>query len=69
MNISILDEILDTSLDDQGVVLLMNIISARQKLNNSCTYIITHRRELTDIENDNVIDIIKEDGFSTIKEK
>lgn len=68
LNISILDEILDTSLDDQGVVLLMSVISARQKLNDSCTYIITHRRELTDIEYDNVIDIIKEDGFSTIKE-
>ncbi len=69
LNISILDEILDTSLDDQGVMLLMGIISARQKLNNSCTYIITHRRELTDIEYDNIIDIVKEDGFSFIKEK
>ena len=68
LSISIFDEMIDSSLDDIGVQYLMNIIKEKQKLTNNSVFIITHRKELKDIEFDNKIEIIKENGFSRIGE-
>ncbi len=66
MNFMLADEVIDSSLDDIGVALLMGVIRTRQGINNSDVFIITHRDELKDIDCDNTILVNKEDGFSRI---
>lgn len=67
LNIMILDEILDTSMDSQGVQALLNIIRVRQKTSNSSVYCITHRTEIDEFTFDNIVSIIKEDRFSRVE--
>ncbi len=67
MNFMLADEVIDSSLDDIGVALLMGVIRTRQKINDSDVFIITHRDELKDIDCDNTILVNKEDGFSSIE--
>ena len=70
LNIGIMDEVLDTSLDEDGVLSLIDIISTRQKHNNSAVFVITHRRELLkDVDFDDVINIVNENGFSRIQKE
>jgi len=67
LGISIYDEILDTSLDADGVMKMMSIIKVKQQDTNNCVLCITHREEIKDIDFDNNIMIRKENGFSTIQ--
>jgi DNA repair exonuclease SbcCD ATPase subunit len=67
IGISMYDEILDTSLDADGVQRLMDIIKVKQRENGDCVLVITHRDEIKELEFDNHIMIEKKDGFSTIQ--
>tara|TARA_R100000808_G_scaffold24782_2_gene58288 strand:- start:3379 stop:5196 length:1818 start_codon:yes stop_codon:yes gene_type:complete len=44
-NISIYDELLDTSLDEKGVELVLNILRERVEKHNECVMVISHRKE------------------------
>jgi len=65
-NISILDEIMDTSLDDTSLSMIMDIIRVRQKENSLAVYIVTHKDGAKDMEYDGYVYIEKKDGFSAI---
>ncbi len=67
-NILILDEILDSSVDSKGIENLMNIIKVKQKEDNLACLIISHRKEVGTFTFDRYIDIIKSNGYSSIKE-
>jgi len=67
LNIAIYDEILDTSLDADGVQKLMDIVRVKQQETNSCVLCITHRDEIKELEFDNSIMIYKQNGFSVIQ--
>ena len=67
LGIAIYDEILDTSLDADGVKKLMDIIRVKQQETQSCILIITHRDEIKELEFDNNIMINKKNGFSTVQ--
>lgn len=67
-DILILDEILDSSIDTQGLEQLIDIVQVKQKDNNLKVFIISHRDEVNDIVFDNEILIEKKNGFSNIKE-
>ena len=67
-NILILDEILDSSVDSKGIENLMNIIKVKQKEDNLACLIISHRKEVGAFTFDRYIDIIKSNGYSSIKE-
>jgi DNA repair exonuclease SbcCD ATPase subunit len=67
LNIAIYDEILDTSLDADGVQKLMDIVRVKQKETDSCVLCITHRDEIKELEFDNNIMIHKQNGFSSIQ--
>lgn len=68
-DILILDEVLDSSVDSEGVQKLMNIISLKQKNDNLKVFLISHRKEISDIGIEKIIYIIKEAGYSKINEK
>lgn len=44
-NLSIYDELFDTSLDEKGVDLVMNILKERVQKYNECIIVISHRKE------------------------
>jgi DNA repair exonuclease SbcCD ATPase subunit len=44
-NVSIYDELFDTSLDETGVNLVIDILNERVEHNNECVLIISHRKE------------------------
>jgi DNA repair exonuclease SbcCD ATPase subunit len=67
-NILILDEILDSSVDSKGIENLMNIIKVKQNEDNLACLIISHRKEVGTFTFDRYIDIIKSNGYSSIKE-
>ena len=67
LNIAIYDEILDTSLDADGVQRLMDIVRVKQKETDSCVLVISHRDEIKDLEFDNNIMVHKQNGFSVIQ--
>ena len=67
LNLMVLDEVLDTSVDSLGVQALLNIIHSRQKTNNDSVYVITHRNEIDEFTFDSVVRIMNEDKFSRIE--
>lgn len=66
LNIMVLDEVLDSSVDSLGVQSLLDIVRVRQREKGDSVYIITHRNEIGEFTFDDVVRIIKEDGFSKL---
>lgn len=60
----IIDELLDNSLDEQGVECVMKMLKAME---NSNVFIISHRETIQDIGFENVIKIKKDGQFSVIE--
>jgi DNA repair exonuclease SbcCD ATPase subunit len=69
VDILILDEILDSSIDATGIKQLIEIIKVKQKEESLKVFIVSHREEINEIECDKIYRVIKESGFSTIKEE
>lgn len=60
------DELFDSSLDDKGVQLTINILRERfQEYNESC-YVITHRGDEVLAKSNHIIKVIKKNGISSI---
>lgn len=66
-DITILDELLDSSVDSDSLDVLLQIVKNKQQADKSKVYIISHRESITDIEADNMLMLYKEGGYSKIK--
>lgn len=60
------DELLDSSLDDKGVLLTLRVLRERFEENNEACYIITHRGPEVLCKAEHVIHVVKRNGISTI---
>jgi hypothetical protein len=68
LNCLFLDEVLDLSLDEQGMHDVLFLLQNKKSMINSI-FIISPKENLirnTSSEFDNIVSIIKEDGFSKI---
>ena len=61
------DELLDSSLDDKGVILTLRVLRERFNENNETCYIITHRGPEVLCKAEHVIHVVKRNGVSTIQ--
>lgn len=64
-NISIFDELLDSSLDAKGIDLVLSVLKERVDKFNECVYIISHRKESTKMATGEVIYLVKSNGVCT----
>ena len=60
------DELLDSSLDDRGVLLTLRVLRERFQENNESCYIITHRGPEVLTKAEHVIKVTKQNGISTV---
>ena len=67
-NILILDEVLDTAMDNEGIENFLNYLKSGFKSSypDKSVYIITHRNTISDDFYDTMIKLTKKDGFTTI---
>jgi DNA repair exonuclease SbcCD ATPase subunit len=65
-DIIVKDEILDSSIDSEGLPKLMDIIKTKQMEENNKVFIVSHRPEIEEAYIDNVYWVEKENGFSKI---
>ena len=63
-NISIYDELLDSSLDEKGVDLVLDILKERSEKYNECVFIISHRKESIKSATGNIIFLEKRNGIT-----
>lgn len=66
INLTCIDEQLDVGLDASGVVQSWNILKDFAVLRNKNVLVISHREELLS-KAENIIKIVKEDGFSSVE--
>jgi len=70
-NVSVYDELFDSSLDEKGVDLVVDILNERLSKYNECMYVISHRKESINFTTQNeqspgeVIFLQKENGITT----
>ena len=64
-NFSIYDELFDSSLDEQGVELVLNILKERIEKYKECVMVISHRKESTKLATGEIIFLQKEKGITT----
>jgi DNA repair exonuclease SbcCD ATPase subunit len=60
------DELLDSSLDDKGVLLTLSVLRERFQENNESCYIITHRGNHVVTKAEHTIHVVKKNGVSSI---
>jgi len=63
-NISVYDELLDSSLDEKGVELVLDILKERVEKYNECIMVISHRKESIKSATGDVIFLEKENGIT-----
>jgi len=61
-NLSIYDELFDSSLDEKGIDQVTNILKERVEKYNECVIIISHRKESIKAVTDNIIFLEKKSG-------
>lgn len=66
LNISMYDELLDSSLDQQGTQKAIDILQDRVNQYNECVYVVTHKAATADIATGEIIYLEKEDGVTRI---
>ena len=66
INILFCDEYIDVGLDASGVNRIWSIFSDFSVIQNKNVYVISHREELL-TKTDNILKIVKEDGFSSLE--
>lgn len=64
-NFNIYDELLDSSLDEKGIEIVLDIIRERVEKYNEMVYVITHRKESDTYARGDVIMLQKEKGITT----
>jgi len=67
-NVSIYDELFDSSLDETGVNLVIDILNERVEQNNECVMIISHRKEALKAVTGEVIYLEKRGDITTRKQ-
>ncbi len=69
INLLILDELLDSSLDDEGILTVMNIIKQKSKEEGVNFFIISHQPTIKELSGDvRTLTVVREGQFSRIKE-
>jgi len=63
-NISFYDELFDSSFDEKGVDLVLEILNERVEKYNECVMVISHRKESIKFANGDVIFLEKHNGIS-----
>ena len=63
-NIQFYDELLDTSLDEAGVELVVSLLNELTQANNYGIYVISHRKECSRLSTGDVIFLQKKDGIT-----
>jgi len=63
-NISVYDEMIDGSIDIEGIELVIDILQKRSNMDGKCIYIITHRSGIDKYVTGEIIKIQKENGIS-----
>lgn len=66
LDILVLDEILDSSIDSHGLEKLMEIVRMKQEEDNLKVFVVSHREELSEFDPDFVYKVTKQNGFSEI---
>lgn len=64
-NFSMYDELFDSSLDERGVELVIDILNERIENYNECVIVISHRKESTKLATGEVIFLEKQNGMTT----
>ena len=64
-NLSMYDELFDSSLDERGVELVIDILNERIENYNECVIVISHRKESTKLATGEVIFLEKQNGVTT----
>jgi len=67
-NISFYDEILDSSLDDKGIGLFLDILQHRSEKFKEAIYIVSHKESTIKRATGDVVYLEKKNGFTTIAE-
>lgn len=65
INISIYDELLDSSVDERGIEHVLNILKERVDTHNECVMVISHRKESSKFATGDVICLEKKNGITT----
>lgn len=63
-NLTIYDELFDTSFDQRGIELVTKILQERVDQNNECSMIISHRKESVKAISGSIIYLVKEKGIT-----
>jgi DNA repair exonuclease SbcCD ATPase subunit len=63
-NVQFYDELLDTSLDEAGVEMVVNLLNELVQTRNYGIYIISHRKECSKLSNGDVIFLEKQNGVT-----
>jgi DNA repair exonuclease SbcCD ATPase subunit len=66
MDVLVLDELLDSSIDSYGLEKTMDIVRLKQHEDNLKVFIVSHREEVSAFEADRIYQVTKENGLSTI---
>ena len=64
-NFNIYDELFDSSLDERGVELVLDILKERIEKYNECIMVISHRKESVKLATNDVIFLEKKNGITT----
>lgn len=64
-NFSIYDELLDSSLDERGIDLVLDILNERVEKFDECVMVISHRKESVKFATNEVITLEKSNGITT----
>ena len=64
-NFSMYDELFDSSLDERGVELVIDILKERIEQHNECVMVISHRKESTKLATGEIIFLEKTNGTTT----
>ena len=65
-NLLYVDELMDNGLDASGVEACLSLLKKMSREDKRCVHLISHREELTN-RVDNVIKVVKENGFTSIE--
>lgn len=65
MNISIYDELLDSSVDEKGIELVLGLLKERVEKYNECVMVISHRKECGKFATGEVVFLNKQNGITT----
>ena len=63
----VFDELLDSSIDAQGISEVLKLVRVKQKESNGKFFTISHRSEIDSELIDNRYHVIKENGFSRVE--